>query len=160
MTRTVVNKWILLGALALPLAACNGGGSGDDDIIVEGPYTHYVTNTLLVPENSNQATEYGLDLDGKEPLRVDNTLGNILSVLAGQGADVQVQIDEAIAAGDIVILHSVQALNFTNAGAGWQVYLGEMPAVAPMFDGTDMFTLDAESPDDARLTGNISGGQF
>lgn len=170
MTRNVVKTrfWplVAVGALtlgSLSLVACGGGdGGGDDDIVPTGAFSHYVGDTLLVPTTAAQATMYGLDLDEAEPPRPDNALGNILATLAGQDVDVQTQINDAITAGDIVILHSVQAEALTNAaGASWRVLLAEKPATPPLFDGMDQLTVDvANSPENAKLLGSISGGQF
>jgi hypothetical protein len=151
----------LTAVACLGFAACGGSSSGvDAGPVVMGPYTHFVTNTLLVPTSATQANDYGLDLDMASPSRPDNALGNILSTLAGQGVDVQTSINTSIMDGSIVILHSVQAANLMTAGAAWHVYLGQKPANPPMFNGMDMFTLDSMSSTDAKLVGQITGGHF
>lgn len=150
----------LAALLSLPLAAC-GSPNGDDtvDPPVTGTYHHYVGNTLLLPSNASQATMYGLDLDGDAQMRPDNKLGGILGMLGGFGVELQPQVDEAIMMGDIVLLHAVRAETLTNSNASWQVYLGES-ATPPTFDGTDVFTIPTDGPQDALLAGRISGGSF
>jgi hypothetical protein len=173
------HRSLLLSALIpTSLFACGGGS---DTIVPEGTHYHYVANKVLVPTNNNQSREYGLDLNGDGT--ADNQLGMVLGTLAGMGFDIQGTIDKAILAGDIILLADFQTKDFTNAGAsGIQVFLGANPqptacntgemvsctSATPAvctgcghhLDGSGMFSIDANSPQNAALAGSIMGGQF
>jgi hypothetical protein len=141
----------------------DGGNNGDPDAgVPTGAIHQYVGNTLDVPSTPQESQALGLNLDGDPQNRPDNLLGQILSTLAQQGVDIQMQIDESVVAGDLIILHEVQTDDFTTwPNAGWQVYLGQWTgAEPPTFDGTETFTVDPAGPTDAVLAGSISGGQF
>lgn len=157
MMRKVVNS-VLAGLL---LAACGGGGGDDDGTMPPDTATDhfYVSDKVYVPQTPAQATDYGVDLDGDPQKRPDNQLGNILSTLAQQDVNIQMQIDEAVAEGDIILLHRVKADFSKGGGAEWQVYLGA-ETMNPDFTGQGMFSIDAQSPRDAILRGLIVGGEF
>jgi hypothetical protein len=164
MKRFVV-KSSTIAALALatlPLVACGGGGdSGTPDAggNTEGTYTHYVNDTILVPLSPAQAKTLSLDLDGDG--EEENKLGGVLSLLASRGVNIQDTVDEAIAGGDLITLHSLQAKDLTNAtNAGWKVLLGAPADPPPNYDGTDALTVSPDSPTNGLMTGNITGGLF
>lgn len=155
--------------LPLSLVACGGG---DSTIVPEGTHYHYVANKVYVPTNATQAREYGIDLDKNGT--VDNQLGMVLGTLAGMGFDIQGTIDKAIADGSIILLVDFQTKDFMNtAAAGVQVFLGDKATAMPApcngsadttcghhLTGTGMFTVAANSPDNAALGGKIVNGQF
>jgi len=157
---------LLFLSSVLSLAACS------EDEGLKGPKTHYVVSQTNVPTTSPQAMEFGLDLNNDKV--VDNQLGSVLATLGGQGFDVQGAVNDAIDAGDIVILMQLQAENFSSTGGvGLQVYLGNTATVMPApcasttdtvcrrhLDGNGTFTVDADSPTDALVTGKIAGGTF
>jgi hypothetical protein len=159
---------VLFSLLALPLVAC----TSDEQEPPSGPHYGYVANTVSVPTSNQQATEFGLDLDGDK--QVDNQLGQVLAALKGQGFDVQGTIDEAVAQGDIILLVDFQTKSFTStAGAGLAIKLGDKATAMPkpcvdMNDmtcgkhlaGTGTFTVAANSPDNVAVAGKIAGGTF
>ncbi|HTM21013.1 MAG TPA: hypothetical protein VL172_10910, partial [Kofleriaceae bacterium] len=158
-------------------------GGGDDDN-VEPPETIdpagtdnlFVVNRLLLPTTATQANSYGLVLDGNPQNRPNNALGQILSTLASQSSDVSLQdsIDKQINTGGIILLNRIKATALTMAtGVGSWIYLGDPATATPApctdeldtvcghhLDGTGTFTTDAASPNDARVSGHIIGGQF
>jgi hypothetical protein len=153
-----------LACAALTVAACGGGesGPGTPDAAPEptGMKTQYVSDTIKLPTTPSESQMYGIDLDGDPQGRPDNLLGSILATLASQDVDLQAQVDEGIAMGELILLHEIQADDFvTWPTAGWQVYLGASTPT-PVFDGTGMFTVDPQGPTDARLPGRIIAGTF
>lgn len=158
----------------MSLVACGGDDGGD--IVPMGEHYHYVVNKAFVPTTNTQARDYGLDLNGDGT--VDNQLGMVLSTLAGMGFDIQATIDGAVAEGSIILLVDLQTPDFTNTtNAGIQVYLGDNPTPAACnqgeeynpdtktgcghhLDGTGMFSVAADSPQNAALGGKIINGTF
>lgn len=156
---------LLLLCSALPLVACSG------DPGPEGPEHPYVISEVTVPATTPQATEIGLDLNGDKT--VDNQLGMILATLATAGFKVQDALTGAISKGDILLLASIQAKDFSSSGAGLRVFIGDTAAVTPApctgttdtvcrhhLDGTGAFKIAASSPTDAAVEGSIKGGTF
>lgn len=165
---------LLAAAAVLPMSLVACGGDDGGEIVPMGEHYHYVVNQAFVPTTNTQARDYGLDLNGDGT--VDNQLGMVLSTLAGMGFDIQATIDGAVAEGSIILLVDLQTpdlMNTTNAGI--QVYLGDNPTPAacgqgeeydPMtgtgcghhLDGTGMFSIAADSPQNAALGGKIVNG--
>ena len=166
----VIRPFLFAALLPATLVACGGGG--DTVIVPAGAHTHYVINKVQVPTNNTQSRDFGLDLNGDKT--VDNQLGMVLGTLAGQGIDVQTSVDSAVAKGSIILLADVQTTDFTSASAaGFELFLGDSTTVMPKpctdttdmvcghhLTGTGMFTIAANSPTDAALTGKIIGGTF
>jgi hypothetical protein len=168
--------------VALPLAVACGGddGGGTDppdqgEVDPAGTHNTFVVDSISVPTSVSEAQMFGLDLDGDELGRPDNALGNILSALASAGGgdvDLQAQIDEAVAFGDIILLTSVQATNLgTATGVGLWVFLGDNENPTACVDVNDMtcgrhldgngaFDVGADSPTDAVVVGQNIGGKF
>ena len=161
-------KRIFLAA-AIGLVGCGGSGGGStspdmamagggDVTMVDpaGTITKYVANSLLVPL---QKTDYAIDLNGDT--HPDNQLGNIIGALASAGnLDVQGSIDKSVAAGDVVLLLSLQAKDMTSAdNVGVTIYLGMKQAMPDFKSGMGMFTIDA-SQMPAAFLGRIAGGKF
>ena len=166
--------YVLALVLAASAAACGGSGT-DDDVDVEGGTSHlYVVDRLLLPTTATEASAYGLNLDGDEQNRPDNALGQILSTLASQSSDVSLQdsIDTQIDTGGIILLNRFRATALTTAtGVGSWIYLGETATPTPCVDindtvcrqhlsGSASFTLDAASPNDAKVVGQIVGTRY
>jgi hypothetical protein len=159
----------MLALAALPLVACGGDDDGPNnttpDAAVGGPegtYSHYVNDTISVPQNSAQTTQFGLNLDGDPQNRPDNALGGILSALKGQGVDIQKAVTDSVTEGKLILLHSIQAKDLTSSGnVGWKVLLGNQQTdPAPKYDGTDALSVASDSPLDGVLLGQIAGGSF
>jgi len=156
-------------APALSLVACGGGGDGVDP--PSGPHHGYVADTVTVPENTSQAREIALDLDGNGT--GDNQLGMVLGTLAGQGFEIQASLDDAVKQGDIILLVDFQTPDLANTtGAGMGIKLGANPTPAACTDPNDIntcgqhlmggasFEIDPASPTDAGVDGKIAGGTF
>jgi hypothetical protein len=170
---------VIATMMSASLIACGGGGDDDDDggnqtVDPTGTNSQYVMSEILLPTTAAQANQYGLNLDGDEQGRPDNALGQILSTLANQSGDVDLQgaIDEQVADGSIIILANIKATALTMAsGVGVWIFLGANPSPAACTDVNDMtcgkhltgsasFDLDAASPTDALLVGQIVGGKL
>lgn len=169
----------LLLASTLPLAAACGGddSSGDGSVDPGGTNHTYVVSKINVPANGAEANMYGLDIDGK-PNDANNGIDNQLGMVLGNiGAlaptlDVQGSIDEQVDTGGIILLTNLLAKDLASAsGVGMTVYLGENPSPPACADGNDtacrkhltgtaMFSIGANSPDDATLAGKIVAGKF
>ena len=169
---------LALAALPMTFAACGGDDGGT--VIPEGTHYQYVSKTVQVPTNNNQAREFGLDLNGDKT--VDNQLGMVLGTLATMGFDIQGTIDKAVATGSIILLVDFQTKDFTNTtAAGLKILLGSTPtpaacnageefcntATPPVcmgcghhLGGTGSFTISASSPDNAAVGGKIVNGTF
>lgn len=160
--KKVVKSGFLMGAMALAIG-CGGedGGPATPDAapMPMGAKHQYVSNTVTVPASTAQANMVALNIDGDPQNQPDNQLGAILAVLGGQGVDIQMQVDEAINGGSLIILHEVQADDLTNWGpGGWQVFLGEDVGGMPDFSGQGMFTKGTNQSE--QLRGSIIGGEF
>lgn len=172
---------ILAPALSLSVVACGGGGDdddgGDDDNqVVSGADNQYVMDSLLLPTTATEANMYGLNLDNDPQGRPDNALGSILSALAGQSGDLDLQgsLDEQVNAGEIIILSNIKADALTTwPDAGMWIYLGDNPNPAACTDENDTvcgnhlqggatFDVHADSPrgDDSLLYADIIGGKL
>jgi hypothetical protein len=173
----VSTRSFLLAACALPLSlvAC-GGSSEDSPVVPEGTHYGYVVSKAFVPASNKQATDYGLDLgaakSGTPDGIVDNKLGVALAALAGYNFNVQGTVDTAIAKGSIILLVDFQTKDFQNSSAaGLSVKLGANPVPAACSSPTDttcghhlvggaMFSIAADSPPDALVSGKIVNGTF
>ncbi len=138
--------------LCLPMmgllgAGCGSGGGGSNcTTVTTGMDAKAVVNALTVPMAKS---DYAMDLNGDGKL--DNQLGNIIGALTAQNLDVQMGVDQAIQAGDVVLLLDQSAASLTNDSCGQVVAaVGNKPAMAPKYDGTDTFTVNT----------SIGGGTF
>lgn len=106
--------------------------------------THgYVVNRLAIPMTGAQATKVGFDLDGDGD--VDNKVGNLFALLAGQGVNLQAASDDAVQGGTLVTLLSVQASSLVNAtGVQVRLFKGKTTA-SPDLDGGGTFTVDSSA---------------
>jgi hypothetical protein len=164
---------ILSFAPMLSLAACGGEDIVDPVCAAPTGADHtYVVNQVLVPANPAEATtQLALDLDGNGTN--DNALGRALASLASQAnLDIKAAVNEAVNAGDIILLVNVKSEDLSNAAcAGVGVYLGANPGTAPCespedtvcgrhLDGNTGFDISPDSPVDTVIGGQILGGQF
>ena len=176
----VLTRPLLLAAACvfpLSLVACGGSSESDAQPTPEGTHYGYVVSKAFVPSDNKQATDYGLDLGGAKASKldgtVDNRLGEVLATLAGMGFAIQTTIDDAINQGSIMLLVDFQTKDFmTASAAGFSVKLGANAMPAPCTNpsdkttcgqhlkGTGSFTLAADSPTDALVSGKIVGGTF
>ena len=123
-------------------------------------YTHYVSNTINVPETQSETRAFALNIDGDPNDRPDNALGGIFATLKQQNVDIQSAVTAAVVNGRTVMLHSLRIPELGSPPASWKVLLGLPSATPPHFDGTDSFTVDSTGPDHPGLAGNLTGGVF
>jgi hypothetical protein len=165
-----------VGALSLGLVACGGGSDDDDGETIDPAGTNhlFVASALDLPENANEATMLGLDIDEKPNDGVDNQLGMVLGSIGtlAPDLDLQASVDTEIAEGGIILLANLKAVDLVNArGVGFYVYLGDNPNPAACTDPNDTvcgrhlaggasFDIAASSPTDAALAGRIVSGKY
>lgn len=104
----------------------------------------YVVNRLILPTSSGQATQVAFDVDGDGD--VDNRVGQLFSLLASQGVDVQSGADQAVDSGALVTLLSIQATSLKDAkGAKLRLFKG-LSVAAPDLNGGGKFKVDKAAP--------------
>jgi len=171
------NRSIFFVACALPLSLVACGSSGNDSpIIPEGTHYGYVVSKADTVPAAGHAADFGVDLGSKTSAtldgKVDNQLGEALSVLSSLGFNVQGTVDTAISHGSIILLVDFQTKNFVNTNAaGLSVKFGTNPTPSACssptdttcghhLDGTASFQIAADSPNDTALAGKIVNGTF
>ncbi len=175
-------SYIFAVALATSsLLACGGddsdGPEKQGDVDFDGTDVQYVIDSLTIPTSPTQASQLGLNLDGDEQGRPDNALGQILATLAsqaGDGFDLQAEVDTSVDEGSIILLANLKSKDMNMAsGVGLWVFLGQNPTPAPCvepptdpptcglhLDGSGSFELDPSGPTDALIVGQTIGGKF
>lgn len=172
-----------LCGVALPLAACGSSGSSstgspDAPAMAEGTHYTYVVSKAYIPATNAQAREYGFDLGGVKSNvpdgTVDNALGEKFGLLKAANIDVQAPVTKAIDGGTILLLADLQTTDFSAAdSAGLAIKLGDTAKVSPPacadandmlcrhhLDGTGQFSVAADSPTTAAVSGKIDAGTF
>ncbi len=102
---------LLLPSLGAGCLSRDAEGVPDaDPFIPPLPHVQFVLDSFALPTTPTQAQQFGLDLDGDPQGRPDNALGQILSTLASQGADVGLgeSSETAILRGRILVLIDLQ----------------------------------------------------
>jgi hypothetical protein len=142
-TRIVLGTLVLGVTAAAQVAVTNAAA----------PTEHgYISDTVTLATNVSQADSFGRDVDGDGDR--ENRLGQVLVGLANQVNFAGAQ-DAAIAAGDIVMLHSLRANSLANTkNATWQVWYGE-PTPTPDFSGAGVFDLLTSQPHSAKIAATI-----
>jgi len=137
---------------ALSLAACGDGGGGDTCTTpTTGMTAKFAVKSLVLPNNGAPATKFAFDLNGDG--KPDNQLAAIITALgaAGSGGPMpQASVNTAVSSGNLVVLFNESAAALDNNDcaattlqAGTFAGASAMPAVAPKFDGTDTFAINA-----------------
>jgi hypothetical protein len=116
----------------------------------------YVTTELRVPTTNNEADAFARDFDGDG--NRDNALGGFFATTAAFGVfDEQSFLDDAIAGGRILMLHSLRTPSFKKTKkAKWQV-LYALPTDSPDFSGSGTYQV-ATAPRSATLKAKIKKG--
>jgi hypothetical protein len=123
----------------------------------------YVASELRLPKTQQEASMFGLDLDGNG--RVDNQLGQVLATLRGQGIDANAHTTEAVDNGAIITLFAVDTS--VNPDATFAVFKGVSPVPTPCLaaqcrkhlQGDGAFTA-ALTPRDPAIAGVITNAAF
>lgn len=102
----------------------------------------FVANAIILPENSDEASDLGKDQDGDGDVDDDdNSLGVAFGALAAAGVDIDLNgtLATAVADGTVLIGLDVTAKDFANDDAAEATgYLAEIVGGGiPAFDGTD-----------------------
>ena len=130
---------------------------------VTGVQYHFVTNRLLIPTSQALTQEFALNVDGDAQQRTDNLFGNLLSLLTSAAPSLELQstLDQVISGGQLISLHVVKADDPQNdPSVSWSIFQGQNAASAPIFDGTDQFTVDADAPSNSPIIGSLTNGHF
>ena len=138
-----------------------------------GTHTKFVANQLTLPQNSQQAEDLGMDLDGDPLGRPDNALGTILAAVSSYGVGLQSSLDQAVQDGQVIVLVDLQATSLTTAAdAGTTFLVGANPTPLPCtdeadpttcgqhLDGSGSFEFADNVRPDAVLHGDMVGGLF
>jgi hypothetical protein len=133
-------------------------------------HTHFVIDSVSLPQNNSQAAMYGLDIDGNQT--IDNQLGMVIATLTGQGFDSQATMSRAIDTGSALMLGDLAANNLTTASlATFTIYQGANPTPAPCSSAQDIvcrkhltgsgsFSINPTAPKDTPLFGSITAGKL
>lgn len=124
---------------------------------------HFVTNQLLLPATKAQAEAYALNVDGDARNSQENLFGNLLTLLTSSapGLELQGTLDQAVNNGKLVSLHVIKADDPLNdPSVSWSIVQGQETQAAPLFDGTDKFTVDSAAPANSPIVGTLSAGHF
>jgi hypothetical protein len=125
---------------------------------------HFVTNKLLIPTTQAQTQEFALNVDGDSQQKSDNKFGELLTLLTSATSDLELQLtlDQAINTGQLVSLHVVKADNPLNdPNVSWSIFPGQKAQLAPIFDGSDKFTLDPTAASaNTPIVGSLTNGHF
>lgn len=160
------------GLVLLLLSACSAVKSTPEQplptatpvvIPVTGVQYQFVTNQLLLPTTQEQTQAYGLNVDNDLQKNPDNKFGELLTLLTSVAPELELQttLDQAVDAGQLVTLHMLKADDFFNdPNASWFIYLGQSVESAPVFDGSDTFTLDSATPINSPIIGSLTNGNF
>ncbi len=154
MKRTIVS---LVSLIPLTFAACGGTDSGDCTASGGSNKGQYVVNAVMVP--TTNAKDYGIDLNGDT--RVNNQLGQIIVTLAGQGLNVQDGVNQALTAGDLILLLGESSSDATFQSDSCATTTLQLGTASPMpdFSGNGTFTLDGTQMS-ASFNGPITAGKF
>jgi hypothetical protein len=146
---------ICLSAL-IPLAGCGDNGTtGGCTAVTSGSEGKNVANTLVVPMEKSM---FAMDLNGDN--KPDNQLGSIIGALTAQNLDVQMGVNQALMDGSVSLLLDQTASDLSNSSCGQvAIQVGNKPATAPKYDGTDVYTINA-GVGSGKVIGTISNGFF
>jgi hypothetical protein len=115
-----------------------------------------VARSYTLPQSK---ADFALDLNGDGKL--DNQWGNIIGALAAQNLDPQGGVDQALAAGQLVLLFDQTGATLTDDGCTRVTFSNGVNHAGspPLFDGSDVFTVDtSQAP--GTFTGSAAGGAF
>jgi hypothetical protein len=121
----------------------------------------YVTSKMDLASTQAEARAIAFDLDGDPEGRLENRLGEVLAVTSQAGLDLQGGLNEALGAGRVVLLHSLQADDLAGSSpANWRVLIGE--DVAPPLDlsGAGEFVVAPGAPPGTGVPGTVVAGHF
>ena len=124
----------------------------------------YIIDRKLMPANASEASMRALDLDGAEPLRRDNQLGQVQVALASQtNTDLQAQMDALFATGQILQLVNVQTTSLITAPeTSYAILFGQDQDGNPAdnFSGAEPFDIRADSPPNNVICGSTIASQL
>jgi hypothetical protein len=123
-----------------------------------GTFFHYVTSSLRLGATPGEAEALAFDLDGD--LRPDNKLGVAMATLSGSGITVDTELDEALRAGTMILLHSLEADGlFRDPQITWRTYRGTPRPDPDLESGSGMFTVAADSRTDSAVNGDLAAAE-
>src|SRR5688500_3887515 len=109
ITRTFRPRAIAAAVVALALGV--GLGLSSTALSAKAKKYGYVSSTLRLPTSNTEAREYGRDFN-RDGVR-DNRLGQVFATLASQGLDLTGMLNESVAEGDLLMLHSLKTPSFS-----------------------------------------------
>ena len=144
----------LLAVLPLTsITACTDPAEPGPPTVETGAYHGYVQRGWVLPHNATEAQALGLDVDSDGT--IDNQIGAVIGSLINLGLELDTAATDAFASGDVIALHRLRADDLaTDSSVEWRTFTGAS-ATPPRFDGTDAFTVAAET---GVITGMIRAG--
>ena len=132
--------------------------SGHCSLVTASGSAHdFLVSELYIPDSSATARENGVDLNGDGV--IDNKLGSIISLIASQGGDFNVNesVNQEIADGNLLLVSRVVVDQFGNDDEVLAQVLqaNVVGGATPIFDGNDEVALDPNTPQDLFLCGRI-----
>jgi hypothetical protein len=184
-----VRAWLAL--IAIVSTGCAGPEDepiGEVEIDPTGLSTTYVVDRLFVPIDGVEANRFGLDVDGDEQGRAENTLAMLLTAppyfctrVPCEYQDLWAEwtvrrrawLEALVDRGTILLLNRIKATDLTSAeGIGTWFYRGWSSDPPPCtgdetdaacrqhLDGSARITLDPSTPADVHMTGRIVDGHL
>lgn len=133
--------------------------SCDLETVTRLPSRDYLVTEIRWPETIGEAEEFGLDLDGDGS--VDNKVGKVVSLMAGNGALINEFIARRVARGELLLVLRVWADNLQQDGeVAVQLLPAEMADATPVFDGQDEVRIASASPRDRYGCGDLQAGHL
>ena len=128
---------------------------------ISGDSHDFLVSELFVPDSTTSAKENGVDIDGDG--EIDNKLGSIISLIASQGGDFDVNelVNEQITDGSLLLIGRVYVDQWGGDDQVLaQVFQGEVVDASPLFDGNDTVAIADSSPTDIYLCGRMVGDEL
>ncbi len=144
----------LVPVAALLVTGCDDPGAAECVNVTSGVSFKFVANTLSVPQSR---MDYALDLNGDQ--KADNQLGNIIGALTQQGLDTQKGVNDAVTAGNVILLMNVTGDSITDSTCASVEASAGKSMMMPDFSGNGTFTKDT-TIGGGTFKGKITNGTF
>ncbi len=123
-----------------------------------GTDNDFIINSMFMPTTSQEAASNGVDIDGDGD--IDNKLGSIISLLAqnGMDSDINESLNAEIADGSLLLATRVKESGQGDGVVAVQLFQADIFDATPIFDGNDTVLIPSTSPQNLYLCGDWDGG--